>query len=78
MPSDCGVAESLADVAALATGLKMPKMAVASASITTLIKRRTFSPWLLFPAAPQRGPRSRDETGPPANRSKADRAAHAC
>lgn len=46
-PDDFGAAEMLADVAALATGLKMLKllkMPVASASMTALIERRTFSP----------------------------------
>jgi hypothetical protein len=42
-------------VAALATGLKMLKIPVASANITKLIVRRTFSPWLPVRAA-RRGP----------------------
>jgi len=50
-----GGAERPAEVAALATGLKMVKIPVASANTMKLIERRTFSPWLLGPG-PRRSP----------------------
>src|ERR1700685_463121 len=55
-PDGPGATGGLDRVAAPATGLKMLKIPVASANITKLIERRTFSPWLPVRAAPQPGP----------------------
>jgi hypothetical protein len=43
-PGGAGAAEELDEVAALATGLTMLKIPMASANIVKLIERRTFSP----------------------------------
>src|ERR1700722_16938110 len=52
-PGGAGAAEELDEVAALATGLTMLKIPMASANIVKLIERRTFSPSSSIRAAPQ-------------------------